>query len=358
MKKLAILFLLTAVVVSFSFAEVSLTTEFSISNINKGNDVRLDPNMNTRTAGDIGYADPVLKFLFEADASKDLGPGALKLSGAVGVANSFHDSDYDMNQGLLGGVGAVPTDDLKVVVGYYLPVGPGTLGFSVANKFDPKGPKPFGATETYTWTLEPGIGYTDINLGAVTLGAKLMYDYKYNGISTDNATAVPKTAAFFRPYGDSMSADTIIFRLDVGTGFGLSVGYEFTYGWGKDATGRASWAKQHRPVNEWQGQREIKNIAMLDINYAIAQAVSVGLVIDDTGPAFRGNSIQGWANGSGTTQFTQYNTETKGFSLKPKASFTLGDIGLGAYVKFENIMPTNVDQEIHVTPGVTVKYTM
>jgi hypothetical protein len=387
MKKLAILFLLTAVFVSFTFAQVSIKAEFNVDNVAKGNTVGEDKGQGSnydRTIGVIGVANPVLKFVFDAGASKDLGPGSLSFSGTVGLAHSFKDTDYQIKSGVLGsGFGRgneadYATDDLQVTVAYTLPIGPGKLGFSLANKYDPGAPTAYltdgtksvswgqlgdatvygGTSYQYLWTLEPGISYKDIGLGPVTLGAGLYYEYKYMGISTDNNKGRDKGAAFYRPYGDSMSKDLIIFKFFLDTQFGLALEYNFQYGWGKDATNQASFARViNASATAQQGLREIVKIAYLNVSYTIAQPVKVGLEVDDTGPGFRGAAvIYGGTGAIGPNK--SYNTETSGFTLKPYAEFNLGDIGLGAYLQFKQVLATNVDAELIANPGVWVKYTL
>jgi hypothetical protein len=304
------------------------------------------------TIGQIGYADPTLTLILAGAGSQDIGPGKLGFEGAVGIENSFEDTDYSKD-GVDPTWGNVkPTDDTYAAVTYGLGVGPGTLGFDLAYKFNGIVSSKYG----YMWTLEPAVKYTGIGAGPVTLGVGLKYDYKFNGISTDNAEGREKGASFFHPYGDSNSIDQIKFWFDLDTAFGLYIKYEFSYGWGKDATGRASFAKSHGGTDsEKQGLREITNIATLEVDYKLGGLATIGLVVDDTGPGFRGYSLG--SSGISSTG-NAYSTETRGFTLKPFANFKVSALDFGAYLTFNNVMPTNVDEEVKIKPGVWVKYTL
>jgi hypothetical protein len=240
MKKLAILFLLITVLVSFSFAQVSLGLDFGLGNVGEGNN---------------GKMDPTLKFKFAGSGEKELGPGSINLAGELQYNMSFQDAAgnaYDLGD-----------NDFRI--GYALPAGPGLLGFGL--KFTDLG----GVTKQAGLTYEPDVSYDGIIAGPAVIGFGAWYDFKTGG-SSDSG----KKAPFGKYYGFISLAERkeneLGFRLSASLAdLGLGITYKFIYGLGIE---------------------KVAKIVYLDIAYTGVEKLTAGLEVDNTGEKFKGFTLK------------------------------------------------------------------
>jgi hypothetical protein len=336
MKKVAILVLLIALVASFSFAQVSLKSTLELSNIN-----------NADIPGKQAGVDPNLTFTFDGAASTDIGPGKLTLSGEISYQAHFTDKYWSKaaiddaitnNSGILpdgsdatkatAGTGNNLTGDNFISLGYLVPVGPGSIDVGVKQSIDT------WVGGVYNWYLEPWIGYTHIGLGPATLGVTVLYDYAFNGSDTDG-----RSTAYIHPTGWQASADRLIFKLDADFAFGLGFTYKFIY-----AVGPLAAYAADADLGVGTTDTGIFQIAYLDLWYKLSSALTLGVEIDGTGPAFKGPKD---AAGDGP-----------GFQLKPYANVGINDnLSAGFYLKVGQLL-NDYDADILFSPGVWIKYTL
>jgi hypothetical protein len=330
MKKVSILLLLTVVLASFSFAQISVTGGFEIGNITEGSE---------------GKSDPALWTAFEGSASKELGPGSI--GAAFGLGTKLHfakeygwksepaeifGSDY-ATDGLYTDAG-----DIYLKGTYTLPAGPGELGLGVSTWQD------FGA-------LNFDVGYDGITAGPVTLGFGITYALNTSGKTLDEDKAFASENAVF---GDDVKAkdddgkdivgsktDDFTARLSAAFDFGLSLTYKFTFGIDHDS--------------------KVATIAYVDVNYKVIDPLTVGLELDKTGPAFKGAEYD-LANKAGKRE-----TYSQGFTLKPYVKYAITEnTSVGLNVKIAGIgndfgdieTPNDEDYgDVLITPGLTISHT-
>jgi hypothetical protein len=243
MKKLAILFLLTIVLASFTFAQVTVKGGFEVINVTGADET-------VPTAGT--EADPVLYTEFSGAASKELGPGSIGVALQVGAGLHFGDDvdPYD------------PHGDLLLKGSYSLAAGPGTLAFALFTKS-----ASFGA-------LGIGVDYDGIAVGPATLGFGVEYDFNTSGRDGADVGAFKD---------DPKEGDKFIARAGFGiAGFSLTYKLEFTLNATNPANGDdESW---------------VSKIAYIDASYQVLDPLKVGLELDNTGaPNKDGDYFKGFA---------------------------------------------------------------
>jgi hypothetical protein len=145
MKKLAILFLLTIVFASFTFAQVTVKGGFEVENVSGANS---------------GDANPILFTEFTGKAGTDLGPGTIGVELGLGTALNFSDKATAAYAG---------HGDIYLKGSYSLAAGPGTLAFGISTWPD------FGS-------LHFGADYDGIAAGPATLGFGVEYDFNTSGL--------------------------------------------------------------------------------------------------------------------------------------------------------------------------------
>jgi len=290
MKKTLVVLLILAVAGGIAFGEASLKLDLSFNNVGGGlNDDAITPDELVTKLG----------LIFAGSGSQELGPGSLSFGLQVSPALYFSDK---------AGTGAdAGGDDNFGDIGYSLAAGPGTLGFGLKLFIH-------NAGTGHTW--EPRVEYTGLPAGPVTLGFGAFYDFKTDGNDTNG-----KAGPFAKATDDG--DDDVGLWVDAKFDFGLYIKYKFVYG---------------------IGAKNIKNIAYLDINYALLDGkLVVGLELDNT------------ANGR-----DEKNIFT-GFLVKPYASYTITDnISVGAYFKIGNIAGDEAQdgKDLFLTPGVWFKYSL
>jgi hypothetical protein len=193
MKKLAILFLLTTVLVGISFGQVSIKEELQFNNI---------------TGGNSGDLEPALLSQVDAAASKELGPGEISVSAELTYILTF-----DGNKGYSFG-------DNDITAKYALGAGPGTLDFYL-KLHDP-------SATAAAWRF--GADYTGLEVGPVSLGFGTYFDYSV--AANDVFKGIDKE--FIELYADAKF------------GFGLYIKYGLQFGVGSasNAAGTGSGIKK------------------------------------------------------------------------------------------------------------------
>jgi hypothetical protein len=188
MKKVSILLLLTTVLVSFSFAQVTVVGGFEADNVTGGNGGKLDPALWTE---------------FYGAASEELGPGSI--GAELGLGTKLHFGD-----------GVAPysdAGDIYLKGSYTLPAGPGELGIGISTWHT------FGA-------LSFGVDYDGIAAGPVTLGFGVSYGFNTTGIDKLEPAV----------FGDDpKELDKFTARLSADFDFGLGIIYKFQYGIGEES---------------------------------------------------------------------------------------------------------------------------
>jgi hypothetical protein len=189
MKKLAILFLLTTVLVSFTFAQVTVKGGFELVNV-------------LEEQGDMT---PVLYTEFNGKASTPLGPGSIGAELQLGAGLAFEEATSPY--GTHGDV---------FVKGFYdLSVGPGTLTFALSTWFTNPAPvQSFG-------DLHFNVDYAGLAVGPATLGFGLEYDFRTTGVKSNGKNAV---------FADGAKADDAVdLKVTADFAFGLGIEYHFNY---------------------------------------------------------------------------------------------------------------------------------
>lgn len=281
MKKLAILFLLTTVLIGGVFAQ-SVKANVELANVSEAND---------------GKRDIKLALIFAGSGSQEVGPGALTF--ALQVAPQLH--FISEGQGSTGA--AWDGDDNFGQIGYGIPAGPGTLDISLKLLM----------TDAITW--RPAVGYLGLVAGPATLGFGAYYDFKTTGQNEDRESAA------FGKYTDGVETkdDDVAFWVTAGFDFGLNVKYEFKYGIGGEY---------------------IKNIAYLDVNYAIMEALVAGVELDSTGAKVKDGDL------------------FDGVQVKPYVNYTLNEnVSAGAYFKLQGIN-NSAEADLEFAPGVWIQYAL
>jgi hypothetical protein len=307
MKKLAILFLLATVLVSFTFAQVTVKGGLDLNNLGEGNDGKRDIQLYTEFVG---------------TAKTDLGPGAIGAELSLGTALSFQD---------VGGSAYGTHGDIYLKGFYELPAGPGTLGIALS-----------------TWPnfdgLHFNVGYTGLAAGPVVLGFDVEYDFNTLGTNDQGKKAV---------FGDGASgasaADKVALKVTAGFGFGLDITYKFVY------------------VIRDNGTRKsfIEEIAYLDIAYTLGGIpLKLGAELSGTGGYYlEGDTKQGmFGNGRALD-------ETPGITIKPYAEYAISEkVKAGAFFKVQKLgtdkekngtMDTSGNlkaYDIEFSPGLWISY--
>jgi hypothetical protein len=240
MKKLAILFLLTTVLVAFTFAQVSEKVTFEVDNVSEANSGKKAIN---------------LKFNTEASASQEVGPGSLGIFAGLTLGQKWQDS----GDGLI-------VDDTEIKLSYSLAAGPGTLTpYLDWNWGDGKGAK-----------IIPGVGYSGIAAGPATLGFDVQLQYGY-------ATGNGGSGGTYTDAG----LDKLEIAVSAAFDFGLGITYKFDYDLDE---------KKGRDTGDYKGEN-VARIAYLDINYSLLDAkLLVGVELDDTNSNFKGFTLKPYAN--------------------------------------------------------------
>jgi hypothetical protein len=245
------------------------------------------------TEGNSEKMDPALWTEFYGAASQELGPGSI--GAELGLGTKLHLSDDYPPYDDAG--------DIYLKGSYALPAGPGELGFGISTWHK------FGA-------LSFGLDYDGIAAGPATIGFGIGYDLNTKG-TTDNGD---KNAIFGdegkpdAPGGKATEdLDKFSVRLSVGFDFGLGLTYKFRYAIGDDS--------------------DIDRIVYLDLNYQVIDPLLVGVEVDDTGKEF------------------------KGFTLKPYANYSITEkTSAGIYFKVANIGGKSPNDDVLITPGLTIKH--
>jgi hypothetical protein len=246
MKKLAILFLLTTVLIGGVFAQASVKAQFGLGNVSEAND---------------GKMDPALSLFFNGAGSQEVGPGVLAFEAQAALSLSFQD--------VPGRGASFLVDDTYGKIGYSLAAGPGTLGISLKAI----------ATDAIKW--EPEVNYTGVAVGPATLGFGVWYDFKTTGQAVDGYKAPFGKYEDGNPVvdGTEYKDDDLGIYVTAAFDFGLNVKYQFVYG---------------------VGAEEIANIAYLDVNYQVMEPLNVGVELDATankaGDVFKGFQIKPYAS--------------------------------------------------------------
>jgi hypothetical protein len=228
MKKLAILFLLATVLVSFSFAQVWVKGGFEAPNVTGANKGKVDPTLYTQ---------------FGATASKELGPGSIGVELQLGAG--LHFGEAVLTPYALKG-------DSVLKGSYSLAAGPGTLAFALSTAS-----ASFGA-------LSIGADYDGIAVGPATLGLGVAYDFNTRGA---DITTLPADIGPFKD--DPKVGDKVTARVGVGiAGFSLTYKLTFTLNATNAAGDDESW---------------ISNIAYVDASYKVIDPLKVGVELDTTG---------------------------------------------------------------------------
>jgi hypothetical protein len=320
MKKLAILFLLATVLVSFTFAQVSVKGGLDFNNLAEGNDQDRDV---------------ILYSEFVGTASSELGPGTIGAELSLGVGLSFR--AWDKGTGV--GAGVSPTGDAYLssavygshgdvyVKGFYdLPAGPGTLGFGLTAW------NSFGA-------LDFDVGYSGIAAGPATVGVNLTYGFNTTGYDK-NATA----KIFADAEKEFQAPDVLTAKVTADFAFGLGLVYKFQYVITEDSY-----------INE---------IAYLDVSYVLPSIpLKIGAELSGTAGSYtddKGKVKQGlFGTGKDKDGYP-------GLNLKPYAEYTISEnVVAGAFFKVQKL---GTDKEknpnaagkvwdVTFSPGLWIKYT-
>jgi hypothetical protein len=350
MKRLAILFLLTTVLVSFTFAEFSVKGGLDFNNFGEGNDERLDPNKREIQI----YTD------FLGSVETPLGPGAIGAELGLSTALSFQSKSED--SAYVAGPG-----DTYIRGFYQFPAGPGTLDIGLSAWSD------FG-------NFHFNIGYTGLAAGPATLGFDVEYDLNTAGLEVDWNTNTVEKKVFAEVDSDLAIPDELILKVTADFAFGLSVTYKFSYVFaGIDLT---------RFGSPFELKSYIKEIAYLDIAYTLPSIpLKIGAELSGTGgigwngagtkltQQFFGkggagdvseSSLYSVLGGAGLNAFLGY----AGMTLKPYAEYTITEkVSAGAFFKLQHL-GTDKDKNgrysntagawkkygVEVSPGVWVKY--
>ncbi|MDR1507210.1 MAG: hypothetical protein LBI67_08920 [Treponema sp.] len=241
MKKLAILFLLTTLLVSFSFAQVSIVGGFEAGNVAGGNSGDMDPALFTE---------------FYGAASQQLGPGTIGVE--LGLGTKLH-----LSKDGVPATAATAYDfagDNYLKGSYTLAVGPGSLAFALSTWGESNGGKAnFG-------DLHIGADYDGLAVGPATLGFGAEYQFKTTGIDGfDKKVFADKPKV----------ADVVQVRVSAAIA-AFSIIYKFNYA--LDPTS------------------EISRIAYVDASYKINDPLTVGLELDDTGKEFKAFTLKPYVN--------------------------------------------------------------
>jgi hypothetical protein len=320
MKKLAILFLLTIVLASFTFAQVTVTGGLDFNNMAEGNDGERDIQLYTEFAG---------------TAKTELGPGSIGAALQLGTALSFQDGEPSPNSAPFS---AYTTHGDIFLKGFYeLPAGPGTLGFGISTWPD------FGS-------LHFNVGYTGLVAGPATLGFDVEYDFNTQGSDDKGKKAV---------FGDELPVpDELILKVTADFAFGLSLVYKFDY-----------------VLADVDGPPEVKNyikeIAYLDVSYTLPSIpLKIGAELSGTGGLYFDGGDQeqaffgsGYAGDGPITSLNDW-LGTPGLTLKPYVEYTISEkVTAGAFFKVQKL---GTDKEkngiacdawdVEFSPGVWISY--
>jgi hypothetical protein len=303
MKKLAILFLLTTVLISFSFAQVTVQGGLEFKHLNEGNDEKLTPILYTEFVG---------------TAATPLGPGSIGAELALGTGLAFQE-DAD----------AYDTHGDTYLKGFYeLPAGPGTLSFALRTFFGDRGD---GEAQGFG-DLRFNADYAGLAAGPATLGFGLEYDFTTSG---------EDDAGDGQIFGDDKDnkkyADAVDLKFTAAFAFGLGIEYHFKYALAKDNT------------TGDPDENYIAEIVKLNVSYALPSIpLKIGGELTDTGGWNTADDKQAFFGGDGT----------KGFAFKPYATYGISEkLTAGLEIPISGINADDNEQEdIDVGVNVYIKY--
>jgi hypothetical protein len=310
MKKLAILFLLTIVVSTFTFAiegigDFTAGLEISVDNITSA-------GKSVKKGGDVGYesgADPYIGF--EPSIAYSRSFGAFGIAAKLGTFLGFQTGDsasYWTNSTTKarwpgkGGSNFYNKVYIEVTPSYALEAGPGTLGFALTIKpvfytyvYDVDYPGP-------DYIFNPSISYTGIDVGFGTLGFALFTDDLKYGYNADDDGE-----------GYDWVIQDIAFKATLALPFGLTV-----------------WVspRVNIEVNDSQPHNSLNSIRA-DATYTLNETVNFGL---------EGRVPVGY-------QKEVYTWKGKGLFLKPHVNLTFGSIGAYAAVEISQIGAGEIEKK-------------
>jgi hypothetical protein len=311
MKKLAILFLLATVFVSFNFAQVWVKGGLQFKNMLEGKTVDWEKQSVKEPK-----ATPVLYTQIGATGKTELGPGSIGAEVQLGYQIAFEEETEAYG----------PNGDVYLKGFYELAVGPGTLDFGISAWEDVG--KGFG-------DLHFNVGYSGLAAGPATLGFGLEYDFRTGGKDDKLKNAV---------FGDDKKSgeklpDALDFKLTADFAFGLGIEYHFNYALAADSKGNLA-----------QDENYIAEIAKLDVSYKLLEdALKVGFVLDGTGGWNLTDDEQAFFGGDGTL----------GLGLKPYGEYVISEkakVGLEIPITGINA-DSDADIDVDISPKIWVKYT-
>jgi hypothetical protein len=305
MKKLAILFLLTTVLASFTFAQVTVKGGLDFGNLG-GEKVWDWTNVPSLTSTD--ETSPVLYTDFVGTAKTALGPGSIGAELALGTRISFEKdvaSVYDFH------------GDTYLKGFYELSAGPGTLTFALSAWKD-KG-QGFG-------DLHLNADYAGLAAGPATLGFGVEYDFRTSG-----KTKKGKSAVFADGKGSKLD-DAIDLKVTAAFAFGLSIEYHFNYVLNDD-------------------DNYIAEIAKLNVSYTLPSIpLKIGAELTGTGGWNYADDEQAFFGGDGTS----------GFKFKPYAEYSISEkVTAGLEIPLSQINGHSekpYKHDIIIGTGVWIKY--
>ncbi|MCL1814616.1 MAG: hypothetical protein FWG27_02180 [Treponema sp.] len=300
MKKTLIVLLILAIAGGAAFGQVSFTLGFNLDNANNANQ---GPTGNS--------TDAQVDLIWNGAGSQAVGPGNLHFALQLGFR--LHFLEY-INATTPVGAYSMDPVDMFGNLGYGFGLGPGTLDFTLGVFYMA------AQNQIAAIALQPHVSYSKINLGIVTLGAGVYYNYYTDGFGPNGQVSV-----FGR--WDGTGTDKIMDKLAIwfstNFAFGLGFRYEFSF----------------TPI-----EKDIFEIANVDLNFT-AGSLKIGCTLDETGRVTSRETAK-WV----------ISEMFQGFQVKPYINVTLNDnMALGAFVRFRNINNTS---DMWVTPGLTFKYTL
>ncbi|MDR0586770.1 MAG: hypothetical protein LBG26_05980 [Treponema sp.] len=308
MKKLAILFLLTTVLVSFTFAQATVKGGLEFNNLTEGNKGKLTPVLYTEISG---------------EGKTELGPGSIGVGIQAGTGIVLQEDSYPY----------APHGDNFLKGFYELPAGPGTLTFALSTwavtvaDVVGEGTLPsaykdlekFGTSPLFA-ALHFNVGYAGLAAGPATLGFEVEYDFNTTGV---------KSSGDYGVFADGTKvADKIDLKVTADFAFGLGIEYHFNY-------------VIADPDNY------IAEIAKLNVGYTLPSIpLKIGAELSGTGGL--DGSDQRFFGGDGTT----------GLTFKPYAEYDISEkLKAGLEIPIAGINADDAKQkDIEIGVGVWIKY--
>jgi hypothetical protein len=315
MKKLAILFLLTIVLASFTFAQVTVKGGLDISNLGGGDVIAIDKLVAALQSGTpyapTDKADPALYTVFSGTAKTALGPGSIGAELSLGTQLSFEKTTP-----------AYAAHGDNYLKGFYeLAAGPGTLTFAVSA---------WNAVGTGFGDLHFVAGYAGLAAGPATLGFGLEYDLRTNG-KNSKGEGIP----FEDHKSQGKLADAFDLKVTADFAFGLGIEYHFNYALATDTA-----------IDE----NYIAEIAKLNIFYTLPSLpLKIGAELTGTGGWNYADKEQAFFGGDGTS----------GFGLRPYAEYAISEkVSAGLEIPISQINgDSDFVDDIIIGAGVWVSYT-